>query len=189
MVRESAIYIGVDPAFRAGGFCVCIADTGNKLVDFMKMDYDQFRDWINDGNLREIAAIAIENSNLQKTLFWTHKSPAGKLLSAKQAKYTVGAKPLSKQELINAAMTAGKNQAISELTYRAAVLRFGATRVYQVSPLEKGPKITDQRYFAGYLKALGFTSEKDFFSQDEMDAFVMCDFAMHRAKAAAKLIR
>ena len=186
MINTAPIYVGVDPAFRKSGFCVCILDMGAKTGKFITMDYDAYRDWINSPHAPDISGACIENSALQNKLFYSHKSPTGALLTPAQAKFIPGAKALNKGELASAAMQVGKNQAISEMTYRATVLRYGEAKVFQVSPLEKGAKITDPRYFAAYVQSFGVTLDREAGSQDERDAFKMAVTAIEKAKARVR---
>lgn len=188
MIHQPPIFIGVDPAFRIHGFCVCVIDTTEKSGRFVTIDYDAYRDWINSPHAPNISGACIENSALQNNLFYTHKSLTGALLTSQQGKYIPGAKKLNTAELCSAAMAVGKNQAISEMTYLATVLRYGASRVFQVSPLEKGAKITDPRIFAAYVKSCGITLDRDAASQDERDAFKLAQIAIYKARAVQKYV-
>lgn len=188
MTTTHPIHTGIDPSFRIGGFCVCVIDMAEKRGWFVTMDYDSYRDWLRGTNAPNIASVCIENSALQNKLFYTHKSPTGALLSSKVAKYIPGAKKLNTDELCSAAMAVGKNQAISEMTYRCTVERYGAAKVFQVSPLEKGAKITDPRMFAAYVKSFGIVLEREAKSQDERDAFKLAVIGIEKAKAVARYV-
>lgn len=181
-------FFGIDPAYRLRGFCVCVIDTEGKTGKFITMDYDTYRDWINSPDAPDIAGACIENSALQNKLFYTHKSPTGALLTSQQGKFIAGAKKLNTAELCSAAMAVGKNQAVSEMTYRATALRYGASRVFQVSPLEKGAKIIDGRMFAAYVKSCGITLEKEAVTQDERDAFKLAQIAIYKVRMTAKYV-
>ena len=112
------ILIGIDPAFRKDGFCVCIIDEQkevqfktfkNGLLDFIK--------WLPE--LPDNVLIAIENSNLQKVSFDTKGSPAVQRRKSRDV---------------------GRNQAISQCVVDVCVDRFGLGKVIEVTPLMKGNK-------------------------------------------------
>ena len=85
MTNTAPIYVGVDPAFRKSGFCVCLLDMGAKLGTFITMDYDTYRDWINSPHAPDITGACIENSAMQNKLFYSHKSQTGAILTPTQA--------------------------------------------------------------------------------------------------------
>jgi hypothetical protein len=189
MTTPSPIYIGCDPAFRIRGFVVCILNMESKQAEFLTTDYDRYRDWISGPDAPEIGGACIENSALQNKLFYTHKSATGALLTPQQAKFIPGAKKLNTAELCSAAMAVGKNQAISEMSYRVTVMKYGVARVFGVSPLEKGKKITCPRMFSAYVASYGVTLVNYGGSQDERDAFKMAVMAVDKAKMAARYIK
>jgi len=130
------LYIGVDPAFREGGFYVCVL--ADNIADFQKMktfiDFVEFIDKIADNNLE--AFICIENSNETN-----HTFISPKIRSA------------AAREKIS--RDVGKNQAVSQMSvdYAKYRLSFG---VYSVSPAEKGTK-WDNRTMQFSLKESGYT--------------------------------
>ena len=64
----------------------------------------------------------------------------------------------------------GCNQAVSELAYQSALRQYGPKNVFQVSPKEKGAKITDARVFLAVLKSEGILLPKGTSNQDQRDA-------------------
>lgn len=149
MVRESAIFIGVDPAFRAGGFWVAILDMEDKTMRFLEFDLLSWHDFLRSPDAPARCFVCVENSNLQNKTF----DMAG-----------------SKSEVARKSRNAGCNQAVSELAYRSAVLRYGARQVFQVSPKEKGAKITDVSVFLGVAKQEGVLLPPKPTNQDQRDA-------------------
>ena len=138
-------YLGIDPAFRKSGFATCIIDEQNTawfrtikggLLEFLKFIEEMPDDVI----------ACTENSNLQDITFYTHRAPNGTLLSASQARFVRGARPLKKSELAKASRNVGANQAASEYTYQATVKRWGESRAFQVSPRDKGKTWADDRF-------------------------------------------
>lgn len=159
---KKPIYIGVDPAFRAGGFAVCVLNMERKTADFLVMDLLQFHDWLRSDAPKE-CFVCVENSNLQNLNFDTSGS---------------------KQEVARKGRNVGCNQAVSELAYRSAVLRYGAENVFQVSPREKGAKITDGRLFAALMRSEGITPPPGIVSQDKRDAFSLATICRRKALLA-----
>jgi hypothetical protein len=130
------LYIGVDPAFREGGFYVCVLN--DNIADFQQMktfiDFVEFIDKIADNNLE--AFICIENSNETNHTFISPKirsAPAREKISR----------------------DVGKNQAVSQMSvdYAKHRLKIG---VYSVSPAEKGTK-WDNRTMQFSLKESGYS--------------------------------
>lgn len=169
MQAPQPIYIGCDPAFRKGGFWAAILDE-DKRMTFKSFDLLTWHDWLRSDEAPAVCFVLVENSALQKALFYTHKSPTGALLTPKQAKYIAGAQKLSKAELISAAMQVGKNQAVSELAYQSAVGRYGERFAHQISPKDKGQKIIDDRTFEGIMRQEGIELMQVVKKQDQRDA-------------------
>jgi hypothetical protein len=131
-----SLYIGVDPAFREGGFYVCVL--AENIADFQKMktfiDFVEFIDKIADNNLE--AFICIENSNETNHTFISpqiRSAPAREKISR----------------------DVGKNQAVSQMSVDYAKYRL-SIGVYSVSPAEKGTK-WDNRTMQFSLKESGYT--------------------------------
>ncbi len=152
MQAPQPIYVGVDPAFRKNGFWAAILDA-EKRMTFKAFDLLTWHDWLRSGDEPAVCFVMVENSILQKDLFYTHKSTTGALLTSKQAKYISGAKKLNQAELISAAMQVGKNQATSDQAYKSALRRYGPRFAFEISPEAKGQKITDQRVFEGLMRS------------------------------------
>jgi len=76
----------------------------------------------------------------------------------------------TKAEIARKGRNVGCNQAVSELAYRSAVLQYGARNVFQVSPKEKGVKITDTSVFFGIMKQEGILLPPGATNQDQRDA-------------------
>jgi hypothetical protein len=122
------IYIGVDPAFREGGFHIAILDMVRKEIRFLGFeDVFEWHEWLRSDECPEGCFICVENSNLQNKTF----DMSG-----------------SSQRVARFSRNAGANQAVSQLAYDTALKAFGPFRVFGVSPKEKGAKITDARTFS-----------------------------------------
>ena len=64
------IRIGIDPAFRAGGFGLAIYDTKERTMSFRDFaDLIEFWEWLYSEESPKIATCIIENSNLQNCTF------------------------------------------------------------------------------------------------------------------------
>lgn len=131
-----SLYIGVDPAFREGGFYVCVLN--DNIADFQQMktfiDFVEFIDKIADNNVE--AFICIENSNEINHTFISPKirsAPAREKISR----------------------DVGKNQAVSQMSVDYAKYRL-KVGVYSVSPAEKGTK-WDNKTMQFSLKESGYT--------------------------------
>ena len=113
-------FVGVDPAYREGGFYICEI-IGNE-VTFIKiktfLDYIKYIDHLSDNKIE--AYICIENSNETNHTFI---SPKIRSLAARE----------------KISRDVGKNQAISQMAvdYANYRLLYG---IYSVSPAEKGIK-------------------------------------------------
>lgn len=121
------IFIGVDPAFRDGGFYVC-SIFGN-LVEFIKMnsflDFVRFIDSIADAGVE--CYICIENSNETNHTF-----------ISKHIKSAVAREKISRD--------VGKNQAVSQMAVDYSKYRIKFGTIYSVSPAEKGIKWTNKQF-------------------------------------------
>jgi len=156
MKTKPAIRIGIDPAFRKSGFAVCIIDE-NKEAQFrtFKNGLLDFLSWLwNDSP--DNALVTVENSNLQNITFDMRGSKA---VIAKKSR------------------NVGKNQAASEITVQACIVRWGKNRVQNISPRQKGGKWTDKEFKAvvrqeGH-KLYGYTGKEDY-----RDAYQL---ALHRS--------
>lgn len=149
MIPEQPVYIGVDPAFRAGGFWAAILDMSDKTLVFRSfksvLEWDR---WLQSADAPARCFVMVENSNLQNQSFDTTGS---------------------KVEVARKGRNVGCNQAVSELAYQAAVDRYGKN-AFQVSPKEKGAKIKDHGFLIAYLKHDGILLPKNSSNQDQRDA-------------------
>lgn len=137
------LIIGIDPAFRKNGFAAAIMDTEEKTVRFII-----FKNGYNDfmswilWERPDEAYFIVENSNLQ-SICWQKN-----------------------------AMAVGKNQAISQITVDVLRTFYGEKFVIELSPLEKGKKITNLSIFSKYTKGYVLSNYKGLVSeQDKRDAF------------------
>jgi len=177
---SAPIYIGVDPAFRAGGFVAVIIDMTDKTASAITFkNLLAWHDWLRSPDAPESAYVCVENSNLQNKTF------------AIKEKET----PLGKQGLNSKIATAarhsrnvGANQAVSQLAYESAKERYGPT-VYEVSPRQKGKKVTDARTFAAIVQHAGILLPKQKLSQDARDAFMLAEMAMRFARMGCNFLK
>lgn len=179
------VIVGVDPAFRRGGFWACFIDTSDRTVVFR-----QFRDvltwdrFLRGSEAPGIAHVFVENSNEQKKTFYTHKTATGALLTPSQARKHRNPIPLNSSELSGVSRNVGANQGVSELSVRAAVDRYGKEYVSSISPEKKGTKYNEM-YFRAALKGDNVTALNYSGTQDERDAYKLA----HMALAAFKMRR
>lgn len=140
--------IGIDPAFRKDGFCVCVIDeTGD--VDFrtFKNGFFDFMRWAE--TLPKKVLICIENSNLQKTGF--DKRGGAGVVSRK-------------------GRNVGANQAASQYTVDFCRFLFG-NRVKEVSPKQKGAKWKSDNIVFAIAAQNKHKIRKKRLSQDDRDAY------------------
>lgn len=116
--------IGIDPAFREGGFCVCVIDSESVARFTTFKDVEAFIAWLWT-DAPERAIVTVENSNLQNATF-----------DMKGSKATVARK----------SRNVGANQAVSEITARACIRKYGKENVNNISPREKGRKLTEKEF-------------------------------------------
>ena len=159
-MNAKPVYIGVDPAFRAGGFWACILDFQDNTVRFVAFrDLLHWHDWLRSNEAPEFAFVAIENSNAQNKSFDTRGN---------------------RGTLARKGRNVGTNQAVSQLAYESAVQRYGDSRVFSVSPKDKGSKYTLQQ-FALVARADGMTLPSGPIGQDKRDAYKLAAIARYRA--------
>lgn len=146
------IYIGVDPAFREGGFAVAIIDMQKKTLDFLRMKsvldwYDYVR---NELSTMPDVFVCIEDSSKQNLTFNMRGS---------------------RDVVARRSRNVGCNQAVSSLAVLAAKRYLREGQVFALSPLEKGAKIQSASAFATFVKSHGIEIvKKGALSQDERDA-------------------
>lgn len=142
------IKIGIDPAFREKGFCVCIIDEeGEVAFKVFKNGFMDFMTWCD--SLPDNCLICVENSNLQNTLF-----------DKSGTKGVVGRK----------GMNVGMNRAASQYTVDYCQKVFGKN-VKEVSPLKKGEKWLDDKKVRMIAKAKGHDLGKKRLNQDKRDSY------------------
>lgn len=146
------IRIGIDPAFRVGGFRVCIFDKSDRTMRFLKFsDLIEFYDWLKSMESPAEAICIIENSNLQNVSF---------------------DKRGNRQVISRKSRNVGANQAVSQLTVIACRNIYGNDHVKEISPLGKGRKLKEGE-FKALLKSQKITSEKVKHNQDDRDAGIL----------------
>ena len=148
------IKIGIDPAFRTAGFCVCIIDGNDVAFKTFKNGLVDFVFWLIHDRPTEAVRIVVENSDLQKTTFGVPKN-------------------ISQAEKDKRSRDVGKNQATSKYTVDFCISYFGAENVHGISPLQKGKKIECPKIFAGIVKSNGHIIHKKSTTQDERDAYML----------------
>lgn len=137
------VWIGVDPAFRPGGFWICIIDTQDATADFRQFkSVLHFDRWLRSDEAPETAVVSIENSNLQKSTF-------GMLRNGKRE----SSPGESGAHLAARSRNVGTNQAASQLAVDAARDRYGAGYVVEISPKQKGKKVWSEKDFAWIVQA------------------------------------
>lgn len=164
-------YIGVDPAYREGGYWVC--EIRGAIVTFYKMKgFIEFVKYIDDLAMKKIdVSICIENSNETNHTFI---SPKVRSLAARE----------------KISRDVGKNQAISQMSVDYCQYIIG-TGIYSVSPAEKGIKwsdiITKAEAKNNGLELFNYKGLKS--EQDKRDAFKLAlraKFEFFKAKSAEK---
>lgn len=164
-MKKYKIAMGVDPAFRTSGFCVCLIDSLTMEVGFVNFK-DGFllflEACVKDRDVIDLdTVIAIENSNLQNVNF---------------------DKKGSKEVVARKGRNVGANQAVSQLSVDACRL-YTAAKVMEVSPKNKGSK-WNQKQFEAVLKQEGHTlvQKKKGNNQDERDAYKLALIALRELK-------
>ena len=143
------IRIGVDPAFREGGFMIAIYDTTDLSMRFkMFKEVLDYYDWLRSEEAPERATCIIEDSNLQNHTF--DKRGNRNVIMAKSR-------------------SVGKNQAISNTAVSASLRRYGKQNVYAISPKQKGKKWT-QHQFEVVMVQKRILLDKKRTNQDQRDA-------------------
>lgn len=168
------VIIGLDPAFREGGFGAAIIEQG--VVTFGNIK--NFADFLNycdaAASVYPRALWCVENSNLDDTTYQYLRGGNTRTLMAKSR-------------------DVGKNQAISQVVCDYLVKKFGAEKVTAISPRQKGAKwgvfngkrnMSIAREIArtvgeqSGLKSIGWQTA----TGDEVDAFQVAMHLFHRVK-------
>jgi hypothetical protein len=174
MSKDNTIIIGLDPAFREGGFGAAIIEQG--IVTFGNIK--NFADFLNycdaAASVYPRALWCVENSNLDDTTYQYLRGGNTRTLMAKSR-------------------DVGKNQAISQVVCDYLVKKFGAQRVTAISPRQKGAKwgmfdgkrnMSIAREIArtvgeqSGLKSIGWQTA----TPDEVDAFQVAMHLFHRTR-------
>ncbi len=170
-MQDNTVIIGLDPAFREGGFGAATIENGVVTFGNIKnfADFLEFCDIAPDG-----ALWCVENSNLDNTTYQYLRGGNTRTLMAKSR-------------------DVGKNQAISQVVCDYLVKKFGAERVTAISPRQKGAKwgvfngkrnMSIAREIArtvgeqSGLKSVGWQTA----TPDEVDAFQVAMHLFHRVK-------
>ena len=171
---QPRIRIGIDPAFRKDGFCVCVIDE-NKEAQFktFKNGYLDFMGWLLHDS-PDAALVTVENSNLQKVTF-NAKSYAGML--SKLGRFSWAPVMSILNRLAKHSRDVGKNQAISQITVDSCLAKWGKGSVQSISPRQKGKKWTKTE-FKAVVQSEGHTLYGYTGSQDQRDAYQL---ALHRS--------
>jgi hypothetical protein len=150
------LYIGIDPAFRANGFAICIIDTSDKSARFVtfKDGFLGFVSWFLNDSPSE-AIICIENSNLQKSTFDMRGN---------------------KKEVARKSRNVGINQAVSQCTVDLCKTKY---KVIDCSPKQKGGK-WNKATFNIVLSQKKHTTIKKTSNQDERDAYKLALIALEK---------
>lgn len=146
------IYIGVDPAFREGGFAVAIIDMRAKTLAFRTMQnvFEWYEFVKNDLSTKPDVFVCIEDSSKQNLTF----KMSG-----------------TRETIARLSRNVGCNQAVSALAVFAAKKFLPESRVFALSPREKGAKIRSASTFEAFVRNFGLKiQKKGALSQDERDA-------------------
>lgn len=182
------VIIGVDPAFRKGGFWACFLDTSDRTVVFR-----QFRDvltwdrFLQGGDAPGTAYVFVENSNEQKKTFYTHKASNGALLTSSQARKHRNPIPMNNNEIAGVSRNVGTNQGVSELAVRSAIDRYGKDAVASISPEKKGAKYNEMYFFAA-LKGDKIVPVNYSGTQDERDAYKLAHMGLTEARMRKRAV-
>ncbi|HSF71125.1 MAG TPA: hypothetical protein VLA25_02450, partial [Methylotenera sp.] len=161
-MNNQPVYIGVDPAFRSGGFWACILDMTDKTAAFKCFaDVLEYHDWLRSLEAPISCFVCVENSNLQnKTFAYAQKG--------------------ERAEIMRKSRNIGANQAVSQLAFDSALRRYGKDRVFQVSPESKGGKWTEKQSGC-VLKSERLTVITNGNNQDARDALKLALIAVRMA--------
>lgn len=151
--------VGIDPAFRVGGFSVCVIDENNeaRFLNFKGRGMVGFVLWLlSDAPERAIATI--ENSNKTNKTFnsiYKNVRKGGKCVKVRK----------SIAHIQRESRNVGCNQSISETVVEFCEWKWGKKNVYGISPKEKGKKWPDS-VFQGVVRAnkhklTGYTGKDD----------------------------
>ena len=156
-MSAQTVKIGVDPAFRARGFTVCILDTSERTAHFRVFrDVLTFDRWLQSPDAPDAAIVTVENSNATNTNF----DQSG-----------------TRAKVARKGRNVGTNQAVSQLTVQSAIDRYGSCQ--SVSPKQKGKKWT-KREFEAVLRADRVSVYGNSGTQDARDAYKLATLRLLR---------
>lgn len=162
------VIIGVDPAFRKGGFWACFLDLDDRTAFFRQFrDVLVFDRFLQSPDAPPYAFVVVENSNLQNKNF----DMTG-----------------DRSVLARKGRNVGTNQAVSELAVRSAQDRYGVDNVANISPHKKGAKWPES-YFQAALKGDKVKPANYSGTQDERDAYKLAHMGIYEAKKTRSLFR
>jgi hypothetical protein len=171
---KDTVIIGLDPAFREGGFGAAVIQDGVVTFGTIKNFADFLRYCDAAASVYPRALWCVENSNLDNTTYEYLRGGNTRTLMAKSR-------------------DVGKNQAISQVVCDYLIKKFGAERVTAISPRQKGAKwgvfngkrnMSIAREIArtvgeqSGLKSIGWQTA----TPDEVDAFQVAMHLFHRTK-------
>ena len=175
MSKDNTVIIGLDPAFREGGFGAATIENGVVTFGTIKNFADFLRYCDSAAYFCGYNVLwCVENSNLDNTTYEYLRGGNTRTLMAKSR-------------------DVGKNQAISQVVCDYLVKKFGAERVTAISPRQKGAKwgifngkrnMSIAREIArtvgeqSGLKSIGWQTA----TPDEVDAFQVAMHLFHRIK-------
>ena len=147
--------IGIDPAARKAGFCVCVIDEEGTARFTTFGDVLDFVYWL-DSDGPENAIVTVENSNLQNVTF------------------DMGG---SKSVVARKSRNVGKNQEASRLTVKACIRKYGKGNVNNISPKQKGRKLNERETMSiATMKRHKFARYDG--SQDARDAYKLAIYGL-----------
>lgn len=151
-MNSKYLKVGIDPAFRKKGFCVCVIDEQNDVAfTTFKNGFLDFLEWLKD--LPKHSIIGVENSAMQNATFET---PADK-------KKSVSIRLRKSRDV-------GKNQAASQYTVDVCRAIIGTNKTIEISPRMKGVKWSDKTFLRA-VKSEGHNLLNYTGSQDQRDAY------------------
>jgi len=173
-MQDNTVIIGLDPAFREGGFGAATIENG--VVTFGNIrDFSHFLGWCDAVDIMNLDVLwCVENSNLDDTTYQYLRGGNTRTLMAKSR-------------------DVGKNQAISQVVCDCLTKKFGKVHVTAISPRQKGAKwgvfngkrnMSMAREIArtvgeqSGLKSTGWQTA----TPDEVDAFQVAMHLFHRVK-------
>jgi hypothetical protein len=161
ITKPARVFVGVDPAFRKGGFWACFLDMTERSATFRVFrDVLEFDRFLQSPDAPENAVVCVENSNLQNKNF-----------------DMTGSRP----ELARKGRNVGTNQAASQLAVQSAIDRYGVKSVLNISPRAKGAKLMPAQ-FVSILAQDRINPIKYTGNQDQRDAYKLAAIALQQSR-------